>query len=329
MKIGFDKIVMLFVGLVFAPFALAVSTPISGYAYITNQLDDTVSVITIPGGELIASLTVSANPAAITICGTRAIVSSTDAHQITLIDLETHATQIIDFGDGPFGVDCDEDTAYIGDWFTHQVYSLALEDDISKVKAMPIAVGKAPAGVLLNTQQQHLYVANRDDDTLSVVDLTSGNVIATLATGDAPYGLALNPVRNELYVINVRSSDVTVIDITELKVIAHWEVGEWPYCGIVNHDGSRLYVTNQEDATLSMLDTETGETLHTIEISEVPEGVDITPDQRFIVTVGWESGTIDIIDAATLKTVRQQKAGKGSRSFGRFITPTQPMVDAQ
>ncbi len=301
------------------------SAPPSGYAYITNQLDDSISVIAIPSGELISSIAVAPNPAPIAICGDTAIVTSADAHQITLINLKTLEARQMDFAKGPFGIDCDDQTAYIGDWFTHQVHPLALND----VKTQPsITVGHSPSGVLLNRGQQRLYVANRDDDTLSVIDISNQQVIATLATGDAPYGLALNPANNQLYVINVRSSDVTVIDTRQLKVIARWPVGEWPYCGIVNQDGSRLYVTNQEDATLSVLDTRTGKTLRTVAISEVPEGIDITADQRYIVTVGWESGTIDIIDAATLKLIRQQKAGKGSRSFGRFITAIQPLAGA-
>lgn len=306
--------------------AVVVAAPISGYAYITNQLADSVSVITIPDGEVLATIAVASNPAPIALCGETAVITSADAHQITLMNLKTLKTEQFDFGQGPFGVDCDEHTAYIGDWFSHQVYSLDLG---SRSGLMPVSVGHAPSGVLLNKASQQLYVANRDDDTLSVIDLKTRQVIATLTTGDAPYGLVLNPAKNQLYVINVRSSDVTVIDTLKLEVITHWSVGEWPYCGIVNQEGNRLYVTNQEDATLSVLDTSSGETLHTLEISEVPEGIDITPDQRYIVTVGWESGMIDIIDAETLQLVRQQKAGKGSRSFGRFITAVKPLMESE
>lgn len=319
-------LLMLMLGLLSATICFGASAPNSGYAYITNQLEDTVSVIAIPSGEVVATIDVAANPAPISICGKTALVTSADAQQITLINLNTHETRQMTLGKGPFGVDCDAQTAYIGDWFTHQVYPLTLEN--ASVQA-PIAVGKAPSGVLLNAKSERLYVANRDDDTLSVLDLSTGKTLATLTTGDAPYGLVLNEQKNQLYVINVRSSDVTVIDTRQLKVIEQWPVGEWPYCGIINQDGSRLYVTNQEDATLSVLDTRDGKTLQTLEISEVPEGIDITEDQRYIVTVGWESGVIDIIDAATLERVRQQKAGKGSRSFGRFITTNIPPLEAQ
>lgn len=311
-------------GMLPASIVMGVSVPVSGYAYITNQLADSVSVITIPGGELVTTIVVASNPAPIALCGETAVVTSADAHQITLINLKTLKTRIMDFGKGPFGVDCDERTAYIGDWFTHKVYPFAL--DLSS-QVEPITVGHVPSGVLLDKARQRLYVANRDDDTLSVIDLSSGQLVKTLATGDAPYGLVLNPARNQLYVINVRSSDVTVINTQRLEVVTQWQVGEWPYCGVVTQDGSRLYVTNQEDATLSVLDTSSGKPVQTIEISEVPEGIDITPDQRYIVTVGWESGVIDIIDASTMRLVRRVKAGKGSRSFGHFITSVKPLME--
>lgn len=321
-----NRVFVLLLGVFFATTCIGAALPISGYAYITNQLDSSISVIEIPGGKVTAKLETAPNPAPIAICGATAIATSADAHQITLINLITLETEQMDLGSGPFGIDCDQDTAYISDWFTHQVYPF----DITKAQALPpLSVGHAPAGVLLNIAQQHLYVANRDDDTISVIDLQTRQDIATLPTGDAPYGLVLNPGLHHLYVINVRSSDVTVIDTRKLEVITQWPVGEWPYCGIVNQQGDLLYVTNQEDATLSVVDTQSGKTLQTIEISEVPEGIDITADQRYIVTVGWESGVIDIIDAQTLTLVRRQKSGKGARAFGRFITTIEPHPEMQ
>ncbi|MFZ1495402.1 MAG: chitobiase/beta-hexosaminidase C-terminal domain-containing protein, partial [Candidatus Competibacter denitrificans] len=51
-----------------------------------------------------------------------------------------------------------------------------------------IPVGKKPYGVAVSADSKRIYVANTDDNTVSVVDGQSQTIIATIPTGLGPWG---------------------------------------------------------------------------------------------------------------------------------------------
>ena len=59
---------------------------------------------------------------------------------------------------------------------------------------------------------EYVYVSNRGENTVSVVDGVNLNPVATIPVGQEPSGVAISPSRDEIYVINSRSNTVSVID---------------------------------------------------------------------------------------------------------------------
>ncbi|MEN8761392.1 MAG: hypothetical protein ABF290_03075 [Thiogranum sp.] len=72
-------------------------------------------------------------------------------------------------------------------------------------------------------------VANRDSDSVSVIDTRSYRILAEVKVGDAPFGLALDPVSRRIYAVNVRGNSVSVIDPDKLEVVATLEGRKKPY----------------------------------------------------------------------------------------------------
>jgi len=76
-------------------------------------------------------------------------------------------------------------------------------------------VGTNPVSVTVSADGNRVYVANRDDDTISVID-SSGDanlVVGTLNTGDEPVSVAVNSDRTAVYVANYGSNNVWMIPI--------------------------------------------------------------------------------------------------------------------
>jgi YVTN family beta-propeller protein len=59
----------------------------------------------------------------------------------------------------------------------------------------PIPVGKEPSGIAITKpgsfiDGEYVYVANREDNTVSVIDTTNDTVVATIPVGKGPKGIA-------------------------------------------------------------------------------------------------------------------------------------------
>jgi YVTN family beta-propeller protein len=56
-----------------------------------------------------------------------------------------------------------------------------------------IAVGKNPTGLAITPDGRHAYVTIPDPDTVSVIDLASNTVTATIPVPGFPMGIAIAP----------------------------------------------------------------------------------------------------------------------------------------
>src|SRR5579862_5906253 len=111
-----------------------------------------------------------------------------------------------------------------------------------------ISVGSSPNGVAVNPATNRIYVANRADNTVSVIDGRTYAVVATVPVGPGPAGVAVNPATNRVYVANSTNAidvgSVTVIDGSTNAVIATIPVDLVPNFIAVNPVTNRVYVTN-------------------------------------------------------------------------------------
>lgn len=119
-----------------------------------------------------------------------------------------------------------------------------------------IEVGLQPGGIALDEGHKRLYVANANSDTVSVVDISSLQVVETISVrpdrslpfGSMPNALALTPDGNTLFVANGGNNAVAVVRIDHRRNRSRVE-GFIPtgwYPGAVLTDGNRLFVANMK-----------------------------------------------------------------------------------
>src|SRR5262249_24101382 len=121
------------------------------------------------------------------------------------------------------------------------------------------------------------YVANQTDNNVSVIDVATRTVVATIGVGSAPTTVAASA--NRVYVANSNSGTVSVIDPSTHTVVGTITVGGDLAGLAVNASGTRLYVTSFRGGTFSVVDTTTNTVIGTVPLSPLElEGVAVHPD---------------------------------------------------
>ena len=150
-------------------------------------------------------------------------------------------------------------------------------------------IGKASYDLKLHPDGIHLYATNRDDSTVTAVDLTTNAATATIGTGQYPFGMVINNAGTRAYTANYGDNTVSVIDVaagspTLNTVLQTIPVGNVPMDVAVSADGSRLYVSNYNDHTVSVFNTagDANTLVGTITLPYAPEGLDMQPGSTYL-----------------------------------------------
>lgn len=112
---------------------------------------------------------------------------------------------------------------------TDNTYTIQVDKDDSGILTNTIQVGDFPQEILLS--QAYAFVTNQNDDTVSVIDLATNAVVATITVGvqpdendDQPFTLALYTTLagddQYVYVGNVESNTISIIDVPTLSLAA-------------------------------------------------------------------------------------------------------------
>ena len=310
------------------------------FAYITNQGSHDVSVIDLASQQVVALVPVGRSPAGVVAASRtgRVFVSNPDSKTISVIDMRSQqVVATLAAGDGPVGIDASADgtRVYAADWFANRLLvfdgratgapltTATATASCTADKQLPlasIAVGKAPAGVAASDRAGIVFVAERDDDSVALVDTNAGQVRLRTRVGSHPFALLFDAPRQRLYALNVQSDDVSVMstaDPARLDLIATVKVGKAPYGAALAANGSLLYVTNQHDDSVSVIDAASLTVLRTLPGFGYPEGVAAHGERVYV--VNWMNDEVSVLDARSGDALATVATGKNSRGFGAFI----------
>jgi len=193
-----------------------------------------------------------------------------------------------------------------------------------------------PSGLVINPQTNLGYVNNYgaaggvmsgNGTTISVVNMISGTITATIAVDLAPAALALSVDGNYLYVANYTtgatgSGTVQVIDTSTNGIVATIPGFSGPFAVVVHPNGLYAYVTNfgsnnfdPYGTTVDVIDLNSNVVIASIATGIQPSGLDITPDGRYLYVSNYNTlyqvgsptfsdltageGTVQVIDTTT------------------------------
>lgn len=169
---------------------------------------------------------------------------------------------------------------------------------------------------------QTLIVANKSDDTVDLVDPSTGESLATIPTGNAPHEVEASPDGTIAVVADYGDrpspgSTLTIIDLTKKKVVRKIDLGghRRPH-GLAWLEGNRVAVTTEESQHLLVVDVSKGTIVSAIPTGQsVSHMVAVTPDAKraFVANIG--SGSMTAIDLGKESKLEDVKTGAGAEGI--------------
>ncbi len=136
----------------------------------------------------------------------------------------------------------------------------------TRVRSGPEAVVVAPDG-------SAVWVANRDDGTVSVLDPYTLGSLAVLNAGRAPVRIALSADGSRAYVVNAGEGSVAYFDARTRVRLGSIPVGTYPLGIALDSDGRRAYVASTRDDELSVIDLASNTVSDRIRVGPEPFGL--------------------------------------------------------
>lgn len=136
------------------------------------------------------------------------------------------------------------------------------------------------------------YVANFDDDTVTIVPQSPIESTRTIKVGDGPISMVASPDSTRVFVANYYSGSIAVIDTWTRSVIKTIPVGKEPISLAISTDGTHVYVANSASANISVINTLSNVVVRTIPTPPSPSALAYHP-VRDEVWVGFNAtGTV-------------------------------------
>ena len=153
--------------------------------------------------------------------------------------------------------------------------SLSLSQQVVLLDPRTLAVkrtlrtGSNPQGLAISDNQ--LYVAENDDNTVSVIDLTDFNTVGRVAVGFGPRRLLSTD--NQLYVSNQQEGTLSVLMAGQLGVVQVLSGFGRPLEMAFDQFYQQLYVTDEENNALDIVKGSTNRLLGRLSLGAKPLGL--------------------------------------------------------
>ena len=137
-----------------------------------------------------------------------------------------------------------------------------------------IPVGKGDEGFDVTPDGKELWTANAQDGTISVIDLGTKAVVATLdANVPSANRLKFTPDGKLALVSTLRGGDLTVVDVASRKVVKRVAVGHGAAGIQMQPDGARAFVSCGPDNYVAVIDLKTLTVAGHIDAGGEPDGL--------------------------------------------------------
>jgi len=123
-----------------------------------------------------------------------------------------------------------------------------------------IKVGHHPRAITINAAGTHAYVANTDSNSVSVIDLNTLVVIATIDVGERPGRIKINPVTGWIYVSNLGA------------------------------------LHPRDDGSISILDPSTHTVFETLKVKGAPLGIGFSSDGLYAYVCTLDNNEVHVIE---------------------------------
>ena len=167
-----------------------------------------------------------------------------------------------------------------------------------------------------------LAVANKAEATVSLIDLDSGDVVATLPTGEGPHEIGISPDGRLALVTNYGTRErggnsLTLIDIPGAGVVKTIDLGDYarPH-GVEWLDGHSAAITAEDNKALIVVDVARAKVTQSISTDQdISHMLALDPERGRAYTANIGSGSITVLDLGKSARERNIATGEGAEGI--------------
>lgn len=165
-----------------------------------------------------------------------------------------------------------------------------------------------------------LLVANKSENTLSVIDVEAYEEVARLSTGDGPHEVEVDPTGKLAAVSNYHEEDTGSLTVVDLRDLSQQTITLAPHSEVHGMawlpSGGELVATSESGDALLRIDVDAGEVADAIPVEgESPHMVVVDPTGQVAWTANVGSGSVSRVDLAAGKTVATKETGEGAEGI--------------
>ena len=192
-----------------------------------------------------------------------------------------------------------------------------------QAQQLPLPSGSGPFGTAVIPDTGIAVVADRNSDSVSILDLNTNSVKTTLKVGVAPTDVAINPVTNRAVVTNFGDDTVSIIDLAGQTVVATVAVGPKdpkdpafrysPRAVTIDITDNLAIVANLNSGGISLIDLNTNTMILPAQlvVGASPISVGYYPDSNYALVANNQSSSVTVIDIKNRVLIRNIGVGVG------------------
>jgi YVTN family beta-propeller protein len=255
---------------------------------VATRENESISVIDTATGEVLQQIPVGKNPEFVRVSGNFAYISSEPSAK----------------GGPPPKPGAEEED---DDDEEKIPAKIAVVDLAAGKKVREITGGPETEGIEFSADGSKLVITNEADNTVTVHDIASGDLLKTIHTheqGDRPRGIKVSPDGNNYLATLEYGNKFMVLD-KDFNLVRTVETGQTPYGIAYDRSGERIFVATNKDKVLQVFNAKTYE-----KVKDIPTGnrcwhFTFTPDDKQILLACGKSDAVFVIDAEKLEVTKQ------------------------
>jgi YVTN family beta-propeller protein len=173
-----------------------------------------------------------------------------------------------------------------------------------------LTLGNNTQGIAIDPAIAKAFVTNFNDGTVSVIDINTLAVVATVAVGPSPRRIIADAATHRVYIANATTpGTVTVLNGATNAIVATIPVGNDPRGLGSNFFIGQVYVNNNASNTVSAINTTTNSVVATIMVGTAPSSPTSNDILKKLYVTSITDNAVSVIDEQTLTLIKTVPVG--------------------
>lgn len=210
------------------------------------------------------------------------------------------------------------------------VFVMSCEEDGDKVNGpelgdthnmlAAVSVGGGPFNVVVTPDGKYVYVANGEDDTISIVSTASHSEVKVVPVDETPGGLAISPDGDFVYVGYFDAHILAVISTASQEVVETADIGDdLEGMMAISPDGTTIYACDfAGGGEIDIISTASRQIIGAIEVDPSMH-IAVSADGEDLYVVNPTNNQLVQISTATRQVMNTIPLGQGTHDFTDLV----------